>query len=415
MDDKKASRKAATPGEAKSAEAGAVVAIKAKRKLKPEAINANLFGDLMKFSKKSPDVLAPFRKYDTFALAMTEQPREERLMMYGFLMGLSLTAHARRIKDPTKRRFVFEQKNRIFLAVANNFALRKVLNFRLCQSKRFKVVKYCEDCVRKNTEAKLSPRQWKFCQKCEVDRDFYNVLSMFHKHAEGGASLFLGNELIEKIRGLRVLKRARFGQLDEEVTFRKYTFSPKNLVALDLATVMEAARKIIELLEKMQGSDVDRQASHYAHTGAAPRARAPYPPPPAGAVGAVGGLGGSGRPAFGGQRDGAFAPREPRISREPRVPREPREPREPRDPRPEPREPRPEPRPVWRPKPASEGGGASLPPLVVKRADGKPLQRVIPKGTSDAGLATQGTAGAASAAKNDAQDTPPEKPTSDAK
>ena len=238
-----------------------------KRKLRPEAILVNVFGDLMKFSKKAPDIQAPFRKYDAFALSMAEQPREERLMMYGFLMGLALTAHARRIKDGSKRRFVFETKNRLFLATANNFALRKVLNFRLCQSKRFKVVQYCENCARKNKEEDLPARQWKFCPRCEVDRNYYNVVSMFHKHSEGGASLFLGNELIESIRGLRILKRAKYGQLGEEITFRKYTFSPKNLVALDLATVMSAAQKIADLLEKARYSEMERQAQSYAQNG----------------------------------------------------------------------------------------------------------------------------------------------------
>lgn len=221
----------------------------------------------MKFSRKSPDVLAPFRKYDAFALSMAEQSRDERLMMYGFLMGLALTAHARRIKDASKRRFVFETKNRLFLATANNFGLRKVLNFRLCQSKRFKVVKYCENCTRKNKEENLAPREWKFCPRCEVDRNFYNVLSMFHKHSEGGASLFLGNELISSIRGLRVLKRANYGQLSEEITFRKYTFSPKNLVALELASVMAASQKIAELLEKARDQEMEKQAQSYAQAG----------------------------------------------------------------------------------------------------------------------------------------------------
>jgi hypothetical protein len=244
-----------------------------KRRLKPEAIVVNVFGDLMKFSKKAPDVQAPFRKYDTLAVAMAEQPRDERLMMYGFLMGLALTAHARRIKDASKRRFVFETKNRLFLALANNFAMRKVLNFRLCQSKRFKVVKYCADCTRRNSEEGLAARQWKFCPRCQVDRNYYNVLSMFHKHGEGGASLFLGNDLIAQIRGLRVLKHAKFGQLGEEITFRKYTFSPKNLVALDLASVMSAAQKMADLLEKMRDTESDRQVKSYVQTGVPPGGR----------------------------------------------------------------------------------------------------------------------------------------------
>jgi hypothetical protein len=273
-----------------------------KRKLKPEAILTHTFGDLMKFSKRAPDVQAPFRKYDAFAVAMAEQPREERLMMYGFLMGLSLTAHARRITDPARRRSVFDSKNRIFLALANNFSLRKVLNFRLCQSKRFKVIKYCDDCVKGNTEAGTPPRQWKFCHKCEVDRNYYNVLSMFHKHEKGGASLFLGNDLMAQVRGLKFLKRAKHGLFGEEVTFTKYTFSPKNLVALELKSVEAASARIVDLLEKMRDTDLDKFASTYVQQGGQIRARVPGSfKPEAGPI-MGGGGGGFPRPAIRPQR-----------------------------------------------------------------------------------------------------------------
>ena len=41
-----------------------------KKKLQPECIRIDMFGDLVKFSKKAPDIQSPFRKYDALALAL---------------------------------------------------------------------------------------------------------------------------------------------------------------------------------------------------------------------------------------------------------------------------------------------------------------------------------------------------------
>ena len=149
--------------------------------------------------------------------------------------------------------------------MANNFNVRKLLNFRLCISRRFKVLKYCPECTAKNAEAKLEPRDWKFCPQCTTDRNYYNVLSMFHKYTIGGASLFLGNDMVHHIKGLKVLKRVKFGQLKEELTFKRYTFSPKNLVSIDLNTLLVVANKILEL-----------DAKQNPHAGHAPHAPLPH-------------------------------------------------------------------------------------------------------------------------------------------
>ena len=245
-----------------------------RRKLKPEAILANVFGDLLKFSKKSPQIQAPFRKYDTLALHLAAGTREERILMSGFLFGLALTAHARRNKNTEQRKKMFDIKNRLFLALANKSEFRRVCNFRILQNKRFKVTKYCDDCLRKNTEGKLAPREWKYCSRCTVDRNFYDVLSMYHKFEEGGASLFLGNELLHEVRGLRNVKRMPFGLVEEVVTFNKYTYSPRTLVALDFKSCEAAALKVLDLIGKM-GTDLppdspqDKAAAAYFQKGAA--------------------------------------------------------------------------------------------------------------------------------------------------
>jgi hypothetical protein len=254
-----------------------------RRKLKPEAILANVFGDLIKFSKKSPLIMAPFRKYDALAVHFAGQTREERLLVFGFMFGLSLTAHARRTKNQDQRKKMFDLKNQLFIALANKGEFRRVINFRILQNKRFKVTKYCSECSAKNTESKVPSRQWKYCSNCTVDRNFYDVLSMYHKFDEGGASLFLGNELLHEVRALRNVKRMPFGLVEEQVTFKKYTYSPKTLVALDYKSCEAAATKILDLLGKF-GTELspdlqtDHSAAAYFQKGAGSLARKPFAP-----------------------------------------------------------------------------------------------------------------------------------------
>ena len=235
----------------KSKSAGkAEPAVIVKKKLQPESIRVDLFGDLLKFTRKSLDIQAPFRKYDAYAMALAEEPREERLLVYHFFCGVALTSHARRIKDHAVRKEVFELKNALYLAVANTFQYRRMLNFRLCMNRRFKVIKYCDECTARNTEQKLDPRAWKFCQSCTVDRNYFNVLSMFHKYNEGGASLFLGNDMLHEVKALKEIRRVKFGALNEEITFRKFIFSARNLVAMDLKSLLAVGKKLLDLDQK---------------------------------------------------------------------------------------------------------------------------------------------------------------------
>jgi hypothetical protein len=221
----------------------------------PQSIKMQVFGDMLKFTKKPGVDGISFRKFDSLATSWVELPKFDRLLLYRFLCGVVLTAHAKRIKDHSQRNSLYALKNKLYLSIANDFASRKVLNFRLLVSPRFKVVEYCADCTSQNKEQKLPKLSWKFCDKCTVDRDYFNVLSMFHKFKLGGASLFLGNELIGQVKGLRVLKRAKFAQLDEEITFQKYVFNSRNCVSIDVSSAMDAALKILDVVEKSKKFD----------------------------------------------------------------------------------------------------------------------------------------------------------------
>jgi hypothetical protein len=221
-------------------------------RVKEESIKTELFGDLMKFSKKNPREILPLKKYDSLAVELVSKTREERLLVYKFLCGLALSAHARRTNDQQKRREIFDLKNKIFLAIANNLNLRRVLNFRFCVSKRFKVNEYCETCASINKQEDRKTKEKSFCNRCNIDRTYYNVLSMFHKFDDGGASLYLGKELMTQVHALKLLKHVDIDKLPEQLAFKNLRFTPHNLISLDLASVIEVANKLLALAAKEQ-------------------------------------------------------------------------------------------------------------------------------------------------------------------
>ncbi len=220
---------------------------KKAKKMPPGSIQFELFGDLLRLSKVAGAEALPIKKYEELAESLVSKPKDDRLLLYKFLCGLALTAHARRTPQEAPRKVIFDVKNELFLSIVNNFANRKILNFRLCVSPRFKVIEYCEDCVKSNTEAKREIREWKFCKNCKVDRSYFNVLSVFHRFPEGGACLFLGQELLDKVFPIKELKKAPMGKFKEELVYKNFHFSPRNLQAARMDSVLKVSEKLLEI------------------------------------------------------------------------------------------------------------------------------------------------------------------------
>ena len=211
------------------------------------ALKIELFGDLLKISKVSALAAIPMKKYDDFCIALTEKPKDERILLYKYLCGLALTAHARRTAQEAPRKVIYDVKNELFLSIVNNFANRKVLNFRLCVSPRFKVVEYCEPCTASNTQAQTPRREWSFCKKCKVDRSYFNVLSAFHRFDKGSASLFLGQEVLGRVYPIKEVKKSKLEKVKEELVFGRFHFSPANLQALRLDSLLTVSEKLLKL------------------------------------------------------------------------------------------------------------------------------------------------------------------------
>ena len=215
----------------------------------PASIRIDLFGDLLKFSKKSQQALS-FRKFDQLALCLAQKTREERILVYRIFCGLSLTAHARRTLEIKERKKIFDLKNKLFLSIANDPSLRRMINLRLGVSKRFKVLEYCPSCTEKNRAENIAPREWKFCQKCKIDRNFYNIISMQHRFDEGSAALFLGHEHINELYANKLIKKVPLNLIEEELSFSKYKFTPKTLISIELESLKLCSMKLIDLANK---------------------------------------------------------------------------------------------------------------------------------------------------------------------
>jgi hypothetical protein len=218
----------------------------------PASIKIDLFGDLLKFSKKSPSATS-YRKFDQLALHLAQMNRDERILLYKIFCGLGLTAHARRTTETVDRKKIFDLKNKLFLSIANDPNQRRMVNLRLGVSKRFKVTAYCADCTERNKAENLPAREWKFCQKCSIDRNYYNIVSLFHRFEQGAGALFLGQDLLQQIYAYHQIKRVPLAQISEELSFAKYKFSPKSLISIEFESLKTCSQKLIDLNLKPSG------------------------------------------------------------------------------------------------------------------------------------------------------------------
>lgn len=188
-----------------------------------------------------------FRRYQVMFENFANMERSERLLNYRMMNGLMLTSFAKKTQDQRKKKELFTLKNNLFIALANDRDSRRKLAFRYLSSKNFRVIKFCPDCEKKNTAAGLSRHQWQFCERCEVDRSFFNVLSMHHKFDNGSITLFLSNDLIKEIKGLNLKNKGKLEDHEEEARFDKYHYNVRNLDAFDLDSITEMHRRLVEL------------------------------------------------------------------------------------------------------------------------------------------------------------------------
>jgi len=210
------------------------------------AIELQFAGELVLPKLVDKSVLGLFRRYEALFELFANMDRQERKLNYMFLNGLMLTSYAKKSPTINDKKNLFNKKNELFLKIANDFEMRRKLAFKYLVSSNFRVLQFCKECESKNSEQGIDRHKWKFCEKCVVDRSFYNVLSMHHKFKDGFATLFLSNDLIPKVERLRIKGKANLADYEEEAQYAKYHYNVRNLDAFSIQSVLEMHYKLIK-------------------------------------------------------------------------------------------------------------------------------------------------------------------------
>lgn len=215
------------------------------KRFPPNSIKIQRAGDLVLARCTDRSLSGLFRRYEALFEACANMPVKDRLLLYRFVTGLILTSHAKKMIEPEEKKRLFDLKNQMFLRIANDMEARRKVNFRYLVSKNFRVTKFCDECMKRNKEQDLARHSWKFCQKCEVDRNFYNVLSMHHKFDEGSATLFLSNDLISQVERANLKKKGKLEETKEEALFQRYHYNVRNLDAFELSTTLDLHKRLM--------------------------------------------------------------------------------------------------------------------------------------------------------------------------
>ncbi|MDB2447125.1 hypothetical protein N9W79_00715, partial [bacterium] len=76
--------------------------------------------------------------------------------------------------------------------------------------------------------------------------NFYNVLCLHHRFQGGFYSVFISNDLVDKIPfRIKNLKKGKLEEVTEGGKFDKFQYNSKNMDVFDWASVQKAANKIL--------------------------------------------------------------------------------------------------------------------------------------------------------------------------
>ena len=218
-----------------------------KKKLTPGSVNLQVAGDLLLARCPDREMSAAFKRYEALLETLANMERDERIINYHFLIALILTSHAKRTHDKEARRKLFDRKNEIFFKLANSRPYRKKLSFLYLVSKNYRVIEFCHNCQAANEQSPEPKHKWKSCRDCNVDRKFYNVLAIHHKFQGGSASMFLSNDLMGKVIGLKPPPNADFDDHKEEARFLKFRYNTQTLAVFSIDSTLKVLDKLLTM------------------------------------------------------------------------------------------------------------------------------------------------------------------------
>lgn len=215
------------------------------KKMAANSILLKVAGELIMARCPDKSLSVPFKRYQLLLESFANTSKEERIINYKMLCALVLTSHAKKLKEKDKKRELFEIKNQLFYDLANDPVARRKVGLKYLGSSTFRVVKYCDSCQESNAKAELPKHKWKFCNSCEIDRNFYNVLCMHRKFDGGHASIFLSNDRVGEIKGFKAQIKGKRESFEEEARFDKYRYTVKNLDAFALDSILKLSQKLL--------------------------------------------------------------------------------------------------------------------------------------------------------------------------
>ncbi len=216
------------------------------KRIPPGSVRLRFAGELVVPQCTEKSFAGLFRRYEALFELFANMEKPERLLNYHLITALVLTSYAKKAEDGEQKKNLFNLKNNLYLAVANDRDLRRSVAFKYLKSKNFLVTKYCDECEKRNAEAKLERHDWKYCKNCKVDRDFYNVLSMHHRFDKGYLTVFLSNDLVPQIKGLKIKKKGKIGDHKEEGRFDKFQYNIRNLDAVSLDDALALYHRLVK-------------------------------------------------------------------------------------------------------------------------------------------------------------------------
>ena len=236
-------KSAATPAEPSAAVSSAE---KKPKRIASGSLKLQFAGDLILVKNSQKALGGLFKRYAALFETLANMPKEQRGLVYKVMTGLMLTSHAKKATTTDAKRNLFELKNQLFLAVANDRALRRQVEFKYLVSKNFRVLNYCETCKKMNAEMALDRHKWKYCKQCNVDHNFYNLLSMEIRFPQGFARMFISNDQISKLEHFKLPRRINADLLKEEAIIDQFHYNTRNLDAIDLDSIMALHGKLLQ-------------------------------------------------------------------------------------------------------------------------------------------------------------------------
>lgn len=203
------------------------------------SIKLQFAGDLILASRPPKEFLGLFKRYESLLELFANQEIKERMINYKILNALMLTSHAKKTTNTEERRKLFELKNNLFLDITNHPESRKKIKLKYLTSSHFRVINFCENCTTTNSSKDIPRHKWKFCDKCEVDRNFYNLMAIQNLYQDGLATIFLSNDQVSKVKNPSIHVKGKREDFEEEAKFKNFRYTIRNLDSFELESILK--------------------------------------------------------------------------------------------------------------------------------------------------------------------------------